>query len=132
MKRLLADRRGAAAIEFAFASTALMLLVFGVIEVGRILWTRQALQGAAAETARCLAIGSLNCPSGATYAATAAANRGVSDLQSAMVTVAASDPCGSASGSFTKVTIAYPYASVVPSLIAGPVGGLTVTACFPH
>lgn len=132
MRKLLADQRGAAALEFAFASTALLLLVFGVAETGRMLWTRQALQGAAADTARCLAIGSVNCPSGAAYAGTAAANRGISGVQTGMVTVAASDPCGSTSGTFTKVTIAYPYASVVPSLIAAPAGGLTVSACFPH
>ena len=132
MRALLADTRGAAALEFAFASTALMLLVFGVAEVGRMVWTRQALQGAAAETARCLAIGSVNCPSGAAYAGTAAANRGISDVQTSMVAVAASDPCGSTSGNFTKVTIAYPYASVVPLLIPVRAGGLTVSACFPH
>jgi Flp pilus assembly protein TadG len=132
MKALLADRRGAAALEFAFVSTALMLLVFGVMEMGRMLWTRQALQGAAAETARCLAIGSPNCPSGSAYAESAAADRGISDLQTGMVVVAASDPCGSTSGTFTKVTITYPYAGVVPSLIPTPAGGLSVSACFPH
>ena len=132
MKRLLGDMRGVAAIEFAFASTALMLLVFGIVEMGRMLWTQQVLNGAAAETARCLAIGSINCPSGGAYAATAAANRGVSDVQTNMVTVSANDACGSTAGNFTKVTIAYGYASVVPSFVPTPAGGLTATACFPH
>lgn len=132
MRGLLGDKRGAAAIEFAFASMALMTLVFGIVEMGRMLWTRQALQGAAAETARCLAIGSLQCQSGGAYAATAAANRGISGLQSSMVTVSVNDPCGSGSGNFTKVTIAYPYASVVPAFVSAPTGGLTATACFPQ
>ena len=132
MRGLLDDKRGAAAIEFALASTALMLLVFGIVEMGRMLWTRQALQGAAAETARCLAIGSPLCQGGSAYAATAAANRGISGLQSSMVAVSVDNPCGTGAGNFTKVTITYPYASVVPSFVAAPAGGLTATACFPQ
>lgn len=132
MRGLLGDIRGAAAIEFAIASTALMLLVFGITELGRMLWIQQALQGAAAETARCLAIGSVQCPNGGAYAASAAADRGVSDVDSTMVAVTDSDPCGNSAGNFTKVVIAYPYASVVPSFVPAPVGGLTATGCFPH
>ena len=132
MTRLARDEGGATAIEFALASTALLLFVFGIIEMARMLWTQQVLQGAAAETARCLAIGSSLCPSAGTFAATAAANRGVGDVQTGQVTVSASDSCNSTSGTFTKVTIAYGFSTVLPAYIPVPAGGLTAVGCFPH
>lgn len=132
MKRLFKDQRGAAALEFAFASTALMALVFGITEMGRMIWTEQVLQGAATETARCVAIGSVSCPAGDSYAVNAAINRGIASVTTDMVAITVSDPCGSTSGKFTKVVITYPYASIVPAFVPAPAGGLVVQACFPH
>ncbi|MDT7602271.1 MAG: hypothetical protein QOF61_268 [Acidobacteriota bacterium] len=39
--------RGAALLEFAIASTSVLLALFGVIEFGRLLWTHNALKDAA-------------------------------------------------------------------------------------
>jgi Flp pilus assembly protein TadG len=39
---------GAAAVEFALVVGPLLLLIFGVFEFGRLLWTREAIQGRAA------------------------------------------------------------------------------------
>ena len=49
-------RGGTAAIEFAIVAPAFMMLLFGTVEFGRLLWTQQALQETAIAGARCMAI----------------------------------------------------------------------------
>ena len=50
------DERGAALMEFAIAATVFMTSLFGVIEVGRLLWTHNALRDAARRGARYAAV----------------------------------------------------------------------------
>lgn len=54
--RVLRDRRGAAAVEFALIMPILLLLVFGIISYGYMLSFRQAISQAAAEGARAAAV----------------------------------------------------------------------------
>lgn len=129
---LLADCQGSVAIEFALTFVALVLFVFGAIEMGRMVWVQQVLQAAATETARCLAIASPQCPDAGIFAVASAAKRGVTDVQSASVVTLGNDACGSASGTFTKVTISYGFMSVLPAYIPAPAGRLNASACFPH
>jgi Flp pilus assembly protein TadG len=51
------DERGAALVEFAIASTILLVLLFGIIEYGYVLSFKQSLTQAAAEGARQAAVG---------------------------------------------------------------------------
>lgn len=51
-RKLLADRRGQALVEFAFAGPILILFLIGVLEGGRMLWTNHTLQYAVDETGR--------------------------------------------------------------------------------
>ena len=48
--------RGAALMEFAIAATVFLTSLFGVIEVGRLLWTHNALRDAARRGARYAAV----------------------------------------------------------------------------
>lgn len=50
--KLLRDRSGVAALEFAFIAPALFLLTVGIIDVGRMMWTSSTLDHAAREGAR--------------------------------------------------------------------------------
>ena len=50
------DQRGAAVVEFALASTVLLVLLFGIITYGYVLSFKQALTQAAAEGARKAAV----------------------------------------------------------------------------
>lgn len=54
--RRLRDEDGASAVEFAIISSLLFLLVFGILEYGRIYSEYQVLQGAAREGARVAAV----------------------------------------------------------------------------
>jgi Flp pilus assembly protein TadG len=51
------DQRGAALVEFAIASTVLLVLLFGIITYGYVLSFKQGLTQAAAEGARQAAVG---------------------------------------------------------------------------
>ncbi len=50
--RMLRDTRGVAAVEFAFAFPILILLLVGMLDVGRALWFTSTLDHAAREGAR--------------------------------------------------------------------------------
>jgi Flp pilus assembly pilin Flp len=57
------DRRGAAAVEFGLVILPVPLLILGIIEGGRMLWTQNALQYAVEQAARCAVINSTICDS---------------------------------------------------------------------
>lgn len=122
---------GETAVEFALVGMALMFLIFGMIETGRMLWTWQALQSAAVDTARCVAISSSKCPSGAAYAVTVATQRGVAGVTSGEVTVNSAATCGG-QGNFTQVIIVHGYRAILPGYPFVPAGGLKATACYPN
>lgn len=55
------DQAGASIVEFAVLVAPFLLLLFGVIEVSRALWTRHALQDIATATARCIGVLQAEC-----------------------------------------------------------------------
>ncbi len=131
--RLLHDRRGAAALEFAIVSLAFFPICFAIIELGLMLWTQNALQATANMTARCVAIASPACsgsPSG--YAVTQAQtwlNAGI--LTSSGVTVATATTCSTAPGTMVKVTLTSSFLSGLP--LPPPFNGISLSAvaCYP-
>lgn len=52
LRRFARDSSGIAAVEFALVAPVLLMLVFGAIEIGRVLYEQQTLEEAARETAR--------------------------------------------------------------------------------
>ena len=50
--RLLSDRRGSVAVQFALGAPILVTLLLGVLESGRLFWTWTTIQYAAEETGR--------------------------------------------------------------------------------
>ncbi len=129
LARLLRDVGGASAVEFAMILTPMCLIFFGVLEFGRAMWVREALQEAATAGARCVGIPQSQCASGGTYNS---ANWGIT-LPSADITLNASTTCAGLAG-FATVTIAYNFQTVVPKLVPFGTGGITLNsqACFPN
>jgi Flp pilus assembly protein TadG len=133
-------RAGTAAIEFACVAPLFLLLTFGILEFGRLLWTQSALQLAASSTARCVAIGASACASApASYAVNTANSYGAFGLTVSGVTItntpskvtnsaACSPPSGNA---FVQVMLSLPTASPVAALIPQIGSALVVTACYP-
>ena len=52
LRALALDRRGATAVEAAFIMPLLILLSFGAIELGRVVWAQASINHAVKETAR--------------------------------------------------------------------------------
>lgn len=129
--RFVRARRGATAIEFALVGSVLMMVTFGMLSAGILLWTKGGLQSAAAMAARCGALGSPLCTNVAAYAVTEAQNWVTSGVISATdVTVnPGATTCNGASGTFETVTITCPFWSALP----GPLRNITlnVTGCYP-
>jgi len=127
---------GATAVEFAMVLPMFLMLVFGGIEFGRLLWTKEALQETAIAGARCVAIAQGSTPYGpcasggsTSYIEKVAKGWGVA-LASITQDTATSGGCQGLS----QVTLTSTFTSVAPNLLQFAAGGttLTATACFPN
>ncbi|MDT8853721.1 pilus assembly protein [Paracoccaceae bacterium Fryx2] len=129
-------RSGTAAIEFAFVIGPLMLLMFGAIEVARLVWVRKAIDESAISGARCMGIKAAACATAdhvdpvATKAhiRKQAGSWGLS-LASSMIELDEAAGCGEPTGGFSSVIISYQFNSVL-TLLTGP--RLSFEACFPN
>jgi Flp pilus assembly protein TadG len=140
MNRLVSDQRAATAVEFAISALAMVMIVVGVVEFGRLVWTFEVLQEAAAEGARCMGLRASACASSGAYNAanttnqivSLASSRGVT-ITASMITLSSSMTCGGAAG-FSQVSINYGFTTVAPALLTPLVRGFAVaaSACFPN
>jgi Flp pilus assembly protein TadG len=146
LRLLAAAREGATAVEFGLVLPMFLMLVFGTIEFGRLLWTKQAMQETAIAGARCMAIaqtknstqntgscassGAYSASSTTTYIQTVASGWGLPTLGIALYPTGNSSACTGLS----QVTLTSTFNSVVPKLIELGTGGITLTAsaCYPN
>lgn len=134
------DECGGSAVEFAVLIGPLLLLVFGSIEFGRLLWTRQALEETAIMAARCMGVRHSSCaPSGAysssastSYIQTVATGWSIAVPTSGII-LDNNATCSGVSG-FSQVTLSYNFQTAVPILLGSLADGvpITATACFPN
>lgn len=132
MTRLLRDRRGVTAVEFALVAPAFMMFMFLIIDGARAVWTYQTLQEVASNTARCAALGVTGCktaPEVQSYAVARAAATGVK-LTAGAVTLTSAATCSSVAG-MTKVAIASSYQGATTKLLPSSVSTLSTESCFP-
>lgn len=119
--RLARARQGAAAVETAFVLPLAILMLFGLVETGRLVWTQAALDYAVQEAARCASVRPGQCGADADVAKYAA------DKVSALRVPAsafATDriACG------VQVTATYDFKLLVPNILpSAPT--LTAQAC---
>jgi hypothetical protein len=139
-RSLVLESRATTAVEFAICSMAMVLMVIGFVEFGRLAWTYEVLQTVASEGARCMGLRAASCaaagvysPANTTsYVKSLATSRGVS-ISTATISLNNAMTCGGASG-FSQVAISYHFTTVVPNLLASLVHGMSVaaSACFPN
>jgi Flp pilus assembly pilin Flp len=139
LRRFIGDDAGTTAVEFAFVVGPLCLLVFGGIEVSRLMWAREALQSTAIAGARCMGIRETACAPGGTYSASStktfvrdwALSLYVS-VPEANITLDNAATCSGTSG-FSEVSISYTFRSIItPFLDAIDQTQLSANACFPN
>jgi Flp pilus assembly protein TadG len=143
VRRFWGGECGTTVIEFALVAPLFLILIFGTIEFGRLIWTKEALQEAAVAGARCVAIaqgavpggpctsgGSYSSAQAISYVQTEAGKWGIS-VPSAAVTPTASTSCAG-TGGFSEVSISTTYTSLVPKFTQLP-GTITLnaSACYP-
>jgi Flp pilus assembly protein TadG len=144
-RELYRARRAVAALEFALLSVPLMLIVFGTIEFGRVLWTREALQMTAVEAARCMGILASSCASAGAYSSTDTTSYVESVATTWGITLSSSNmtltrdstntACAPTNGTpnVSEVTLTYTFQTMVPGLLSMLSSrSLEGHACFPN
>ena len=130
-RRLLKDRRGVAFIEFALVAPLMFLAMFGIIETGRVMWTKQTLDEVAYATARCSAV-SAECDSltkQQTYATGRSSGYGVA-ITTGNIAVVEDTTCNGLPNS-KQVTITHGFTSVLDGFVPTFPRTLQSKACFP-
>lgn len=125
------DSSGATAIEFALLAPVFFMMLFGIIEVGRLVWVKQALTETAYSAARCAALAS-SCKTQADIQGFATAHglrRGLR-LNAGLVSYNASTTCDGNAGA-VQVTIGYAFASPLSGFIAALPSNVQAHGCFP-
>ena len=119
---------GAAAVEFALTVPVLLIALLGVIEIGRLMWTENALHYAVEEAARCMTLGTCGAGGPTGYAASTSGMTFASSDFSA--TSAACGNLVAATHTFlfltTLVSIDQYYHGLLPTQIT-----LTAQSCYP-
>jgi Flp pilus assembly protein TadG len=122
------DRSAATAVEVALLFPVFLLLLLGISEFGRALWTQTALQFAVGAAARCAAVNPSQCSDVRAYAATQA--YGLS-IPSGDFVYTANASCGiSGYDRGAQVTVSYPFRPLVPQLVPLSVT-LSAQSCHP-
>jgi Flp pilus assembly protein TadG len=131
IRRLPRDRRGVVALEFAIVGPILIFLLLAIIEISLLGWTQVVLQLTAAQTARCVGIGSSACADSTQFAVDTATNwLFANSVTTDGVSVVPGATCGSAPGHYVKVTITSQFlgTSALPGILGG--GQLSAQACY--
>ncbi len=125
-RELATGRQGATTVEFAIVIMAMILLVFGIIEWGRLLWTRQIVMHAADMAGRCASIGSPRCNGSntpASYAASVAAKDGITLPVADVTYTPPVGKCTSVSGGsmqYYQISVSYAFHSPLTHLLQLP------------
>ena len=103
-----ASRRGAAAVEFAFVAPVLLLLILGIIEVGRMMMVQQIVTNAAREGCRKAVLGGAT----ETQVFTTIDNYLTGSGITGQTRTVSPNPSGSHAGDSITVTVSVPYENV--------------------
>lgn len=115
---------GAVTIEYALILPVLLVMVLGIIDVGRLLWTQTTLERAVEAASRCAAINTTLCGTTAkiqNYAVTQAYGLTVTTS----VFTVSTPVCG------VTVQASFPFRLIVPWLARTSLT-LTATSCYPR
>jgi Flp pilus assembly protein TadG len=137
---LIIQRSGVTMVEFAIGLSVFVMLLFGVFEVGRLLWTANALHYSTQQAARCASVNTTLCGNGTsatnsqvqTFAA-GLAGAGIPTSAFCLNTSCTSPfptaPANCSSTSFNFVAASYSLSLSIPFLSLSPT--VTAESCFP-
>jgi Flp pilus assembly protein TadG len=125
-----AGRSGSVAVEYGLLLPVFLLLVLGIVDTGRLLWTYTTLSHAVEAAARCGAIGAASCATAASIAAYAV-------TQAYGLTVPAAAFSATAASCGVQVSATLPFTFIIPWIgTTQPFGAsntinVSMTACYP-
>jgi Flp pilus assembly protein TadG len=114
---------GTAAIEMAFLLPTFMLMFFGIVEFGRMLWMQSTLQQAVEAAARCTVVNTTTCDNAADTQSYAASQVSGFTVASSRFTVS-TPSCGG------QVSVSLPFNFVAPNLLPWIIT-LSAQSCYP-
>ena len=117
------NTKGTTAVEFAITAPIFMMVIFGILECGSLMWTQLGLQHGAQMAARCASINTTICGN-ATDTQTYAAQQAYGLPVSSSVFTASNSSCGN------QVSANYTY-QFISSYFGTPSLTLTARSCFP-
>jgi Flp pilus assembly protein TadG len=120
-RALAKNRSGNAVVELAFIAPAMLMFIFGIMEVGRVLWLQNALDYSVVETARCISNSPETCGSASLAESFAASESGAGFASSVFTATSAS--CGNKVTASYAVTLNIPYVNWSTTLSS--------QACYP-
>jgi Flp pilus assembly protein TadG len=130
-RRFAGNVDGATAVEFALLAPVFFMMLFGIIEVGRLIWVKQALTETAYSAARCAALAS-SCKTQSDIQGFATAHglrRGLR-VNAGLVSYISNTTCDGNAGA-VQVTIRYDFASPLSGFIAALPASVEAHGCFP-
>ena len=104
-------RLGSAAVEFAFVAPLFFLLVFGMVEFGRMVMIQQVITNASREGARKAVLDGASSSNVKSAVVTYMSNGGVT-IATSNVTISPSDPTTAVAGSPVTITVSVPFSQV--------------------
>ncbi len=114
---------GTAALEYALVLPALLMIILGTMDAGRVMWLQVTLDRAVEAAARCAAINAATCGSAANIQAYAVTQMfGTTVPTSAFASATA--PCG------IRITGSLPFRFFMPWITSRTIT-LTAAACYP-
>jgi Flp pilus assembly protein TadG len=117
------NTQGATAVEFGITAPVFMMVIFGILECGTLLWTQLGLQHGAQMAARCASINATICGNANDIQAYAAKQSYGLPVTPSVFTTSASS-CG------RQVSANYTY-QFISSYFGAPSLTLTAQSCFP-
>lgn len=123
LHRALDSDRGATAVEFALVCPVFLLMLIGVCEFGRLIFTQSVLDYAVESAARCGAFNTVTCN-------TTTTTQNYASQKSSPLTIPVSAFTASKPACGSQVSASYAFTFVVPKLFPRSVT-LTATACTP-
>lgn len=135
-RRLLRDRKGGVAVEFALVAPTFLMFIFIILDGGRMMFAKQSLNELATATARCAAIKATGCSdtgSAQGWAVSRGQARSTLHLSNSDVTITPSTSCNGVAN-MTRVTISMAWANGAMGIISqsGAPSSLSSTSCFPQ
>ena len=117
------EDRGASAVEFALVFPVFILMVLGIFEFSRALWTSSLLNYAVQAAARCGAVDTATCGSSTDTVTYAVQN-------SSPLSIPSSDFAATTQNCGSQVTVAFPFTFIVPQMFPFNIT-LSAQACYP-